>query len=129
MLTERRGFTLIELLIVTVIIGILAAIAIPTFVRSKDKAYVATMKSDLRNLVTAQEAYFVDAITYYDGALPSAQFSYNPSSGVSITLSNVTGGGWAAVTSHVQLGETCAMFMGTAPATAPATTEGRVACS
>ncbi len=129
MLIERRGFTIIELLIVTVIIGILAAIAIPTFARSKGSAYVATMKSDLRNLVTAQEAYFMDAITYYDGAVPSAQFSYNPSSGVSITLSNVTGGGWAAVTNHVQLGETCAMFVGTAPPPAPATTEGLVACS
>ena len=55
---SRKGFTLIELLIVVVIIGILAAIAIPKFANTKEKAYLASMKSDLRNLITAEEAYF-----------------------------------------------------------------------
>ncbi len=54
---NRKGFTLIELLIVVVIIGILAAIAIPKFANTKDKAYVAAMKSDLRNLATYEEQY------------------------------------------------------------------------
>ena len=61
---NRKGFTLIELLIVVVIIGILAAIAIPKFANTKEKAYVAAEKSDLRNLVTAEEAYFADHTTY-----------------------------------------------------------------
>ena len=61
---NAKGFTLIELLIVVVIIGILAAIAIPKFANTKEKAYIASMKSDLRNLITAQEAYFADNVTY-----------------------------------------------------------------
>ena len=67
---NRKGFTLIELLIVVVIIGILAAIAIPKFANTKEKAYLATMKSDLRNLITAEESYFGD-FTVYTDALPA----------------------------------------------------------
>ena len=67
MFRARKGFTLIELLIVVVIIGILAAIAIPKFANTKSKAYVTAMKSDLRNLVTAEEAFFSDS-TYYTDA-------------------------------------------------------------
>src|ERR1044072_4835528 len=61
---NRKGFTLIELLIVVVIIGILAAIAIPKFANTKGKAYVTAMKSDLRNLVSSQEAFFADSSKY-----------------------------------------------------------------
>src|SRR3981189_2606836 len=61
---NRKGFKLIELLIVVVIIGILAAIAIPKFANTKAKAYIASIKSDLRNLVTAEEAYFADSVKY-----------------------------------------------------------------
>ncbi len=64
---NRKGFTLIELLIVVVIIGILAAIAIPKFASTKEKAYLASMKSDLRNLATAEEGYFADNQVYRSG--------------------------------------------------------------
>ncbi len=61
---NEKGFTLIELLIVVVIIGILAAIAIPQFASTKEKAFDAAAKSDLRNLMTAEEAYFSDSQAY-----------------------------------------------------------------
>jgi prepilin-type N-terminal cleavage/methylation domain-containing protein len=54
---RTRGFTLIELLMVVVIIGILAAIAIPKFAQTKGKAYSASLKSELNNLSSVHEEY------------------------------------------------------------------------
>jgi len=61
---NRAGFTLIELLIVVVIIGILATIAVPKFAATKDKAKLASVRSDIRNIMTAQEAYWADFTTF-----------------------------------------------------------------
>ena len=61
---NENGFTLIELLIVVVIIGILAAIAIPQFTNTKQKAFDAAAQSDIRNMMTAQEAYFFSKQAY-----------------------------------------------------------------
>jgi type IV pilus assembly protein PilA len=61
---KREGFTLIELMIVVAIIGILAAIAIPQFSSYRQRAYDAAAKSQLKNLATAQEDYYVENDTY-----------------------------------------------------------------
>ena len=61
---DEKGFTLIELLVVILIIGILAAIAIPSFISQKDKAGDASAKSYARNMQTAQETYFTDNNAY-----------------------------------------------------------------
>ena len=99
-MSGSKGFTLIELLIAVVIIGILAAIAIPKFANTKEKAFKANMKSDLRNMASAQEVYLYDHATYYTGAVPDAQLAFAPSSGVTLTLSGVSSGGWAASAAH-----------------------------
>src|SRR6188474_3274307 len=78
---NRKGFTLIELLIVVVIIGILAAIAIPKFAATKDKAKLASVKTDLRNMMTAEEAYFSDKATYTTAAALKAAGYANLSTG------------------------------------------------
>ncbi|MEO8336436.1 MAG: prepilin-type N-terminal cleavage/methylation domain-containing protein [bacterium] len=97
----RRGFTLIELLIVVVIIGILAAIAIPKFSATKGKAYIAAMKSDLRNLVTAEEAFFADSVKYV--TFDTTKLKFRPSSGVG-TPTIVPGPGyWTATITHTQI--------------------------
>ena len=63
-LRAEGGFTLIELLVVIAIIGILAAIAIPQFATYRRRGYGSQVKSDIRNIATAEEAYFVNANTY-----------------------------------------------------------------
>ena len=99
MLRNRKGFTLIELLIVVVIIGILAAIAIPKFAATKDKAKLASVKTDVRNSETAEEAYFSDYATYgtfaqlqtasnFNLSTGNAMFIATNASGYTVTASN-----------------------------------------
>ena len=66
---RKEGFTLIELLIVVAIIAILAAIAVPNFLEAQLRAKVSRVRTDMRSLATALEAYFVDwnHYPYFDG--------------------------------------------------------------
>ena len=125
---NRKGFTLIELLIVVVIIGILAAIAIPKFSNTKEKAYMAAMKSDLRNLITAEEAYFADNTTY--SAVQTA-INYNSSAGVTVAIAVVAGPpvGFSATAAHTGTAETCAIFINITGPVGPATNEGEPKCT
>ena len=113
----RKGFTLIELLIVVVIIGILAAIAIPKFANTKDKAYVAQMKSDLRNLATYEEQWAADnGGSYFGGTatMASPLNGFTPSQSVTIVVSNVPGPPptWSASATHSMSAKTCSMVNG-----------------
>jgi prepilin-type N-terminal cleavage/methylation domain-containing protein len=131
--TIRKGFTLIELLIVVVIIGILAAIAIPKFANTKEKAYLASMKSDLRNMATTEEAYFADFQTYVSGNASNVGGStaslngFVPSAGVTVTAAATGGTGWSATSGHSGTTKTCAIFVGVS-AVSPATVEGEPKC-
>jgi prepilin-type N-terminal cleavage/methylation domain-containing protein len=120
---KQTGFTLIELLIVVVIIGVLAAIAIPKFANTKEKAYLASMKSDLRNLITAQEAYFADNSSNYAPSTTNLGTNYKPSPGITVTLFNVTGTGWQATATSANTSKTCVVALG-----GGATNEGTPIC-
>src|SRR3712207_6804699 len=124
---NRKGFSLIELLIVLVIIGILAAIAIPKFANTKEKAYVASMKSDLRNLVTAQEAYFSDRTSYT--TTTGLGDAYKASAGVTVAVGTPTGTGWTATATHQALPTTrsCFIYVGSVSSTGGAA-EGEPKC-
>ena len=120
MLSNRKGFTLIELLIVVVIIGILAAIAIPKFAQTKEKAYIAAMKSDLKNLVSANEAVYSDLNSY--ATIPVAP---QGSSGVEITQTPGANG-WSAEATHDATAVECTIYVGAATPAGQA--EGEPVC-
>ena len=125
---NRKGFTLIELLIVVVIIGILAAIAIPKFAATKDKAKLASVKTDLRNLMTAQEAYFSDYSTYGTLANLVTASNFTLSSGNTGTATGVASG-FTATFSNTTISagfSTCTVRVG---AGAPTTSDGVISCS
>src|SRR6186997_1972714 len=110
---KRAGFTLIELLIVIVIIGILAAIAIPKFGKTREKAYFKAMQSDLRNLSSQQEVYYSNPINNYQYAATTAALTdYSPSQGVTVIMQYAASTGWGASASHAALAATqwCALF-------------------
>jgi type IV pilus assembly protein PilA len=65
---KEEGFTLIELLVVIIIIGILAAIAIPVFLNQRAKGWDSAVKADLRNAATAQETWLTDTGVYNDNS-------------------------------------------------------------
>ena len=126
---DRKGFTLIELLIVVVIIGILAAIAIPKFSKTREKAYYAAMKSDLKNLATQQEVYYADNYVY---TANETGLGFVDSEAVTVAIT-ATPSGWTGAATHTGLpGKGCAIYYGNASApTSPATptAAGEVACA
>ena len=114
MSSNKKGFTLIELLIVVVIIGILAAIAIPKFAATKDKAYIATMKSDLRNLATYEEQYAADNNGFYFSNASMTMLTpdasgFTPSNNVTVGAVAVTTApfSWTATAKHSLSTTTC----------------------
>ncbi len=116
-MTKRKGFTLIELLIVVVIIGILAAIAIPKFANTKEKAVKSSLLSDLKNLATAQEAFYADSSTYattYGTTIATGQVNFSVSQRNALTINSASNAsGWAATISNPGYSPgSCGIFVG-----------------
>ncbi len=123
---SRRGFTLIEILMVVVIIGVLAALAIPKFSRTKSMTYSASIKQDLRTLSVAQEDYFLEK-NFYAPNTSFLNFLHSP--GVTITITESSTMGWSATGVHpLAFPITCAVFWGPVSPVTPATVEGQVDC-
>ncbi len=126
---DQKGFTLIELLIVVVIIGILAAIAIPKFSATREKAYFAAMKSDLKNLASQQEIYYSDEYTYSNVA---TALGFVMSDAVTVGIVTYTNVGWSATATHQALtsAQGCAIYYGENSATSNfgETQAGEISC-
>lgn len=124
----RRAFTLIEMLIVVVVIGLLVGIALPRYNESKRRTFLASMRADLHNLMSAQATYSTMAGLY---SSDTAALSIRVSRGNILTIGEATGNGWTARITHPGVdGAECAIYVGTVGAsTAPATTESQIACT
>ena len=99
---DERGFTLIELLVVVIILGILTAIAVPSYLSFKSRANDSAAKSNVRAIVPSIESYFADNEAYtgmtltalqatYDQALDITQFSLSGVSATSYCVSSTSG--------------------------------------
>lgn len=112
------GFTIIELLIVMVVLGVLAAIAAPQAARVKERSYRSTMKSDLRNLLMAQEAYFSDSQAYAT-AMGDLASLFESSQDVTLTLTGVSVDGWSAEATHAMSSTSCSVAVAQRRSRAP----------
>jgi prepilin-type N-terminal cleavage/methylation domain-containing protein len=127
---KQTGFTLIEIMIVTVIIGILALIAIPRVGRTKERAIVVSMMAELRNLQLSQEAHYTRDLEF--ATTLAALTEFEQSADISITFQTNGMVGWTAQTAHVATAIQCAVFVGRLAAVAPlapATDEAIVKCT
>lgn len=120
MVKKNRGFTLIEILVVVVILGTLAAIAVPRYTGAKDKAYQAAMTADLRAGAILEEQYAAENHgQYFSGTAThdSPLNGFTPSKDVTVTFTsfNILGsqlGDWVAIARHGQSTENCEMRSG-----------------
>ena len=112
---------------VVVIIGLLASVLIPRFANTRARAFLASMKSDLRNLASAEEEYFYDQQAYTTALGNLAAF--RPSTGVTIVVGEAHQGGWSATASHANVTRQCFLFVGNATPVGAATTEGQITCN
>ena len=104
----RKGFTLIELIVVVVVLGILAGIAIAHFTATKEAAYLASMKADLRNFALYEQNYLIDSKGSYFSGNGVAQ-GFSATVGVTINATALAGPPptWSATATHNKTPKTC----------------------
>jgi prepilin-type N-terminal cleavage/methylation domain-containing protein len=122
----RNGFTFVEIMTVLALIAVLVVIAVAKFNKSYEKALEATMVSDLRNTMTAQELYYRLHQTY---APDISLVDIEPSPRSTIHITESTPMGWAAWNEMQNTPDRCDLYIGNAvPTQSLATTSSRITC-
>jgi prepilin-type N-terminal cleavage/methylation domain-containing protein len=106
----RKAFTLIEVLVVMVVLGILSGIAIARFVDTKEAAYLASMKADLRNLAIYEQNYLIESQgSYFAGTGAAQGFVATPGVTIAATADPGPPPSWHAIASHNKTAKTCSI--------------------
>ena len=129
--TEEKGFTLIELLVVVLIIGILAAIAIPAFLGQQEKAKDSTAKSAVRNAASAIEAFYTDKATYAGATkanLKAIEPSLNEVADADLTVTPNGTTGYTLSVKQTSTGNTFTITKASGVATRSCTVKGKAGC-
>jgi prepilin-type N-terminal cleavage/methylation domain-containing protein len=122
--SNRPGFTFIELLTVMVVMGVLAGIGVPRIRNMKERAYQATLRSDLGALRTAEEAFYAENLRYTSDL---TALDFRRSSNVAITIESADLlKGWRATARHAWLATPCTTASG---ADAVGVEAGAIVCS
>ena len=110
MRANRKGFTLIEVLVVLVVLSILSGIAIAKYLDTKDAAYLASMKADLRNFALYEQNYHMDSQgSYFSGDGSAQGFVSTPGVTIAATADQGPPPSWHAVATHSKSTKTCSI--------------------
>lgn len=120
---RRSGFSLVELLAALIVFAILASMALVKFRDMRDRAFVASMKTDLGSLRVAQEGFWAENQQY---TVDQSLLDWTPSSSVTVTITTSDPvAGFEAEAVHSSSTTVCTMYVGRAPA---ATESGEIVC-
>ena len=131
MVRRCGGFTLLEVMMVMVIVSILVTLSAPRLFGSRQIWYLATLQSDLKNFVLAQEQYFITFDEYGSSNDVIAADMFDATNGVTLVTGVATATGFNATATHAMLGAegTCGVYVGDAAKPDPSLGgEGDVGC-
>jgi len=108
---SRKAFTLIEVLVVLVVLGILSGIAIARFIDTKEAAYLASMKADLRNLAIYEQNYLIESQgSYFAGNGAAQGFVATPGVTIAATAAAGPPPSWNGLATHDKTPKTCSII-------------------
>lgn len=125
MRSDRRGFTFVEILVAMAVFGVLTAVGVPRYRTFRERAYIASMRTELGSLRVAEEAYWAENMAY---STDTTSLDWNGSSLIQLTISSSDlAGGFTALARHTSApGMQCATYVGKEATSTPS---GEIICT